>query len=93
MGAPPERRGELLPENFAEYRRRFSAEASFDFDAMSENVILFGTPDQVAEKVDLLRQSGVEKVILFVNYGGIAHQKVKNSLELFAKEIMPSFAD
>ncbi len=93
VGAPPERRGELLPENFAEYRRRFSAEASFDFAAMSENVILFGTPDQVAQKVDLLRQSGVEKVILFVNYGGIAHQKVKDSLELFSQEIMPSFTD
>ena len=93
VGAPPERRGELLPDNFAEYRRRFSAEAAFDYEAMTENVILFGTPDQVAEKVELLKQSGVEKVILFVNYGGIDHQKVLDSLELFSKEVMPSFAD
>ena len=39
-----------------------------------------------------MRRSGVEKLILFVNYGGIAHQKVKNSLELFSREVMPSFA-
>jgi alkanesulfonate monooxygenase SsuD/methylene tetrahydromethanopterin reductase-like flavin-dependent oxidoreductase (luciferase family) len=93
VGAPPERRGELLPENFAENRRRFSAETSFDFDAISENVILFGTPDQVAEKGDLLKQSGVQKLILFANYGGIETEKVKASLELFSKEVMPSFAD
>jgi alkanesulfonate monooxygenase SsuD/methylene tetrahydromethanopterin reductase-like flavin-dependent oxidoreductase (luciferase family) len=91
VGAPPERRGELLPDNFAEYRRRFSAEARFDYEAMAENVILFGTPEQVAEKVELLRQSGVEKLILFVNYGGIESRKVMDSLELFAKEVMPQF--
>ena len=93
VGAPPERRGELLPDNFAEYRRRFSAEAAFDYEAMAENVILFGTPEQVAEKVELLKQSGVEKVILFVNYGGIEHQNVLDSLELFSKEVMPNFGD
>ena len=93
VGAPPERRGELLPENFSEYRRRFSADAAFDFEAMSQNVILFGTPDQVAEKVNLLHQSGVEKLILFVNYGGIESRKVMDSLELFAKEVMPLFRE
>ena len=93
VGAPPERRGELLPDNFAEYRRRFSAESSVDFKQMAEEVILFGDPDEVSEKVEVLRQSGVEKVILFVNYGGIEHRKVLDSLELFAKEVMPAFAD
>ena len=93
VGAPPERRGELLPDNFAEYRRRFSAESSLDFNQMTEDVILFGSPEQVCGKVESLRDAGVEKVILFVNYGGIEHQKVLDSLKLFAKEVMPSFAD
>ena len=93
VGAPPERRGELLPDNFAEYRRRFSAESSLDFRQMTEDVILFGSPDEVCQKVETLREAGVEKVILFVNYGGIAHQKVLDSLELFAKEVMPAFAE
>ena len=60
---------------------------------MMDDVILFGSPDEVCGKVETLRQAGVEKVILFVNYGGIAHQKVLDSLELFAKEVMPSFAE
>ena len=92
VGAPPERRGELLPANFSEYRRRFSADSTTDFHAMAENVILFGDPSQVSEKVSRLHQSGVENLILFVNYGGIPSQKVKDSLELFSKEVMPNFA-
>ena len=60
---------------------------------MSDQVILFGSPDQVSENVDTLRRSGVENIILFVNYGGIENQKVKDSLELFATEVMPQFQD
>ncbi len=93
VGAPPERRGELLPTNFAEYRRRFSAQSTVDFQTLADDVILFGSPDRVAEKVARLEKSGVKKVIVFVNYGGIASDKVMDSLELFAKEVMPNFPD
>jgi alkanesulfonate monooxygenase SsuD/methylene tetrahydromethanopterin reductase-like flavin-dependent oxidoreductase (luciferase family) len=91
VSAPPQRRLDLLPENFARYRRRFATEATFNYQDMTEQVILFGSPAQVAERVEALRQSGVESVILFVNFGGISSQKVKDSLELFATEVMPQF--
>ncbi len=58
---------------------------------MNENVILFGTPDLVAERIESMRQDGVENLIFFVNYGGIDSQKVVDSLELFATEVMPHF--
>ncbi len=93
VSAPPERRVELLPGNFQRYRQRFAASPSFDYDAAVENVILFGTPEQVAERVETLRQGGVENLILFVNYGGIESQKVKDSLKLFAAEVIPHFRD
>lgn len=93
VGSPPERRGELLPENYQQYRRRFAAETAFDYDDMAERVILFGDPEQVAERVERLRQAGVSSVIFFTNYGGIASDKVKASLELFATEVMPHFQD
>ncbi len=93
VGAPPDRRGELLPDNYREYRRRFSAEASFDYENMAENVILFGPPDLVAERIETLRQAGVENLIFFVNYGGIENRKVLDSLELFATRVAPQFRD
>ena len=91
VSAPPDQRDELLPEDFKDYRRRFVPGASVSYDAMSENVTLFGTPDFVAERVEKLRQSGVENLIFFVNYGGIENRKVLASLELFAREVMPLF--
>ena len=57
VSAPPDQQTELLPENFSEYRRRFSSEATFDYQAMNENVILFGTPDLVAERIESMRQN------------------------------------
>jgi alkanesulfonate monooxygenase SsuD/methylene tetrahydromethanopterin reductase-like flavin-dependent oxidoreductase (luciferase family) len=93
VSAPPQRRTDLLPDNFAHYRRRFATEAAFNYQDMAERVILFGSPAQVAERVEALRQAGVESLILFVNFGGIDSQKVKDSLALFATEVMPLFTD
>jgi alkanesulfonate monooxygenase SsuD/methylene tetrahydromethanopterin reductase-like flavin-dependent oxidoreductase (luciferase family) len=93
VGAPPENQVDLLPEQFDSYRRRFSRDVGFDYDAMFDNVALFGTPDQVIQRVETLRQSGVENLIFFINYGGIDTQKVHDSLELFAKEVMPQFSN
>ena len=93
VGAPPERRGELLPENYQHYRRRFAAETAFDYDDLAEKVILFGDPDQVAQRVERLQKDGVSDLIFFTNYGGIPSHRVKASLELFAREVMPRFQD
>lgn len=93
VGAPPENRVELLPEEFWAYRTRFSRDVTFNYDEMFENVALFGDPDQVADHIQILRDSGVENLIFFINYGGIENRKVLDSLELFAKEVMPRFAD
>ena len=84
---------ELLPEEYQAYRSRFTRDVTFDYDAMYENVALFGTPDVLTERIQGLQKSGVEKIIFFINYGGIEHQKVLDSLDLFAKEVMPHFAD
>jgi len=92
VGAPPDNNVELLPEEYNAYRRRFSREVTFDYDSMFQDVALFGTPDQLTEKIEGLRRNGVENIIFFINFGGIESQKVINSLELFAKEVMPHFA-
>src|SRR5271169_1113708 len=53
----------------------------------SEESALYGTPDEIAVKLDRLRQLGVEYVLL--NGGGPA----QDSLRRFARELMPAFAD
>jgi alkanesulfonate monooxygenase SsuD/methylene tetrahydromethanopterin reductase-like flavin-dependent oxidoreductase (luciferase family) len=93
VGAPPDHRVELLPDDFKEYRRRFARGVYANYETMWEQVVLFGTPDDVAERIAGLRHAGVENLIFFVNYGGIEHQKVLDSLELFATKVMPWFKD
>ena len=93
VSAPPDQRLDLLPDEYAAYRSRYSPDARFDYNAMCDNVMLFGSPDHIAERVGRLRDSGAENLIFFVNFGGIEHQKVLDSLELFAAKVMPQFAD
>ena len=52
----------------------------------SEESALYGTPEEIASKLDKLRKLGVEYVLL--NGGGLAHE----SLRRFARELMPAFA-
>ena len=93
VGAPQNNNVELLPDEYQAYRGRFARDVIFDYDAMYENVTLFGTPDILTERIKHLQKSGVAKIIFFINYGGIEHQKVLDSLDLFAKEVMPHFQD
>ncbi|MGC1354107.1 MAG: LLM class flavin-dependent oxidoreductase, partial [Xanthobacteraceae bacterium] len=53
----------------------------------SEEAALYGTPDEIAVKLEKLQKLGVEYVLL--NGGGLAHE----SLRRFARELMPAFAD
>jgi alkanesulfonate monooxygenase SsuD/methylene tetrahydromethanopterin reductase-like flavin-dependent oxidoreductase (luciferase family) len=93
VSAPPDHRVELLPDDFKEYRRRFARGVYADYEVMWENIALFGTPEVVAEHITSLRHAGVENLIFFVNYGGIEHREVLDSLELFATQVMPLFKD
>ena len=93
VSAPPGQRLDLLPEEFAAYRSRYTPDARFDYDASCDNVMLFGSPEHIVDRIGQLREAGVENLIFFVNFGGIEHQKVLDSLELFAAEVMPQFAD
>src|SRR5581483_5571189 len=54
----------------------------------SEESALYGTPDEIAAKLQRLRALGVEYVLL--NGGGGV---VSDSLSRFAREVMPAFAD
>ena len=50
-----------------------------------------GTPEQVAEQIDGVRKiPGVTEFSLVANYGGLEHEKVLRTVELFARRVMPA---
>ena len=66
--------------------------ATGDPDAVNRGSAMYGTPDQIAEKLDELRAAGVGYVL--INGGGSGGgARGRESLRRFAREVMPHFLD
>jgi alkanesulfonate monooxygenase SsuD/methylene tetrahydromethanopterin reductase-like flavin-dependent oxidoreductase (luciferase family) len=63
-----------------------------DYDALSRDIILHGSPATVVEKIEqLAAMTGVSSIMLhYPPWYGV--EKALASLELFAGEVMPKFA-
>lgn len=60
-------------------------------EAMHKNM-MFGTPDEVVAKLRQYEALGVD-VFSYNTHFGLSHDMVMRSLELFANDVMPHFAD
>ena len=66
--------------------------ATGDPDTINRGSAMYGTPDQIAAKLDELRDAGVGYVL--VNGGGSGGgERGRHSMRRFAREVMPLFAD
>jgi flavin-dependent trigonelline monooxygenase, oxygenase component len=64
--------------------------AEYDPDMLQRN-LMFGTPDQVIEKLKMYEALGVDEFIYYASMGlGLPEQK--RSMELFCKEVIPAFS-
>jgi alkanesulfonate monooxygenase SsuD/methylene tetrahydromethanopterin reductase-like flavin-dependent oxidoreductase (luciferase family) len=52
---------------------------------------LIGTPEQIRAQLDAFDRAHVDQVILLVQAGKNRHEDICESLELFAREVMPEF--
>ena len=52
---------------------------------------LIGSPETIARKLRRFRSSHIDQVILLNQAGKNSHEHICDSLELFAKEVMPEF--
>ena len=57
---------------------------------MLENNLMFGSPDQVIEKLRAYEALGVDEFIYYASMG-LGHEHQKKSLDLFCKEVIPAF--
>jgi hypothetical protein len=54
---------------------------------------LIGSPDTIRKRLRLFEEAHVDQVILLNQAGKTSHQDICESLDLFAKEVMPEFHD
>ena len=89
----PDRIEEAHPSLQAHFRQLAERLAKINWDDLVRETVAFGSPDTVARKIEAMRASGVGHVLCWMNFGGLAQDKIRRSMELFAREVMPHFRD
>lgn len=89
---------ENLFRNIGEVENGFPEEVSLDDlvnrdeyePQMLKKNLMFGTPDEIIEKLKPYEALGVDEFIYYASLG-LGHKEQKRSLELFISEVMPAF--
>ncbi|MCU1457824.1 MAG: luciferase [Actinomycetia bacterium] len=80
-----------MPQGYAIYEKRGGQLPDRTYDDWAENVMLFDDPAGAIEKIRMLENAGVRRLLLWMGVGGVDHEVVVRSMRLFAEEVMPHF--
>jgi alkanesulfonate monooxygenase SsuD/methylene tetrahydromethanopterin reductase-like flavin-dependent oxidoreductase (luciferase family) len=61
------------------------------WEDLVRETLAFGSPDTVAAHIAHMRELGVGQVLCWMNFGGLPQDRIRRSMELFAREVMPRF--
>jgi alkanesulfonate monooxygenase SsuD/methylene tetrahydromethanopterin reductase-like flavin-dependent oxidoreductase (luciferase family) len=59
---------------------------------LTENSVLIGRPESMAETLKKVEAAGFAEVILYFNVGLKPHNQVKEEMDRFMREVAPTFA-
>jgi alkanesulfonate monooxygenase SsuD/methylene tetrahydromethanopterin reductase-like flavin-dependent oxidoreductase (luciferase family) len=89
----PERLEEAHPTLQPGFRAMDERLAKVTWDDLVRETLAFGSPDTVAGHVEAMRAMGVGQVLCWMNFGGLPQDRIRRSMELFAREVMPRFRE
>ena len=84
--------GSEVYDRLEDYRQR-RTELPPSYEYLAEHRAFIGTPDQCAAQIQKLNDAGVQYFGCNFAFGGLEQKKQLRSMELFAREVMPRFAD
>jgi alkanesulfonate monooxygenase SsuD/methylene tetrahydromethanopterin reductase-like flavin-dependent oxidoreductase (luciferase family) len=87
----PERIEDAHPSLQPHFRQLAERLAKVNYEDLIRETVAFGSPETVARKIERMRDLGVGHVLCWMNFGGLAQDKIRRSMELFAREVMPAF--
>jgi alkanesulfonate monooxygenase SsuD/methylene tetrahydromethanopterin reductase-like flavin-dependent oxidoreductase (luciferase family) len=64
---------------------------SQSWEDLLQSALVIGSPDTVAARIADLQRVGAGEVVCWMNFGGLAPEKVRRSMRLFAEEVIPRF--
>lgn len=68
--------------------RLYAKQRSFD-ELIEKDLVAFGDPDEIARVVRRYEEAGMTHMMAISNFGGMPHERVKESMRLLAEEVMP----
>jgi alkanesulfonate monooxygenase SsuD/methylene tetrahydromethanopterin reductase-like flavin-dependent oxidoreductase (luciferase family) len=85
---------EEVPKGYEKYPMDPEALANLTLDDVWERGTAFGSPERVTEVLKTyMHKLGVDNFIIQMRIGGLEHDKVMRSMDLFAKEVMPALRE
>ena len=82
-------------EAYAEMAQAYADSGGFPIEQLQEmGVLILGTPDDAIRRIEeVYRDIGQHHVSCWFRIGGLEDAKVRDSMKLFAEEVMPHFRD
>ncbi len=87
----PERIEDAHPTLQPAFRGMAERLSKVTWEDLRAETLAFGTPDTVARHIERMREIGVGQVLCWMNFGGLPQARIRRSMELFAREVMPRF--
>jgi alkanesulfonate monooxygenase SsuD/methylene tetrahydromethanopterin reductase-like flavin-dependent oxidoreductase (luciferase family) len=87
----PERIEDAHPTLQPGFRAMADRLKSVTWEGLVRETLAFGSPDTVARHIESMRSIGVGQILCWMNFGGLAQERIRRSMELFAREVMPRF--
>jgi len=87
----PERIEDAHPSLQPGFRAMAEKLAKVTWEDLVGETLAFGSPDTVARHIEHMRRLGVGQVLCWMNFGGLPQDRIRRSMELFAREVMPRF--
>ncbi len=82
---------EEVPKGYEKYPMDPNALANLTLEDVWERGTAFGSPERVTEILKMyMHKLGVDNFIIQMRIGGLQHDKVMRSMDLFAAEVMPA---
>ncbi|MCH5642147.1 LLM class flavin-dependent oxidoreductase [Gordonia sp. ABSL49_1] len=94
MSAIPQGSDAVGYERYAELAAS-AGEGAMSLDGLREGGVCYlGDPAGLVREIEILREeTGLDHLICWMKFGGMAHEHVVESMELLAEHVMPVFAD
>ncbi|MBK19320.1 MAG: hypothetical protein CMM52_10855 [Rhodospirillaceae bacterium] len=81
------------PEAYKGYDQRDKGTQQLTFDRYFPGRVVMGGPDQVVERLEVLRDIGITQVAFLVDFGSLSQDQIMKSLKIFGEKILPRVQD